>query len=609
MKEYGRNGRLKPEKKKKRKFEVIVNTATQGIYSDFTPMKVAKKVTSELVGKKKQIIFHLREKGKSGKTYGYIGKVRDGKVVVRTHKMSGGEMGCVFNKITPNNFKVDKKDSSNPPKIAITKFCVTRTTIIFFCSDQKPFLVKDDNKYYRFAIYREKNKVFVIELEFSDDKKLEIKEIDMSEIGMDTLSEISNKLDKDPKIASIIKNKIQFEIKKFYKSPVDFFEHQKSERTREEVEANTQLNTIFNNIKPQIRTAARLSPQLSQAFKNISSKNNKQQKIVNDLLNPYICPIGSSSIKEFNISAYGQIFFGFDINLLITQPLPAKLYYKYSYRGEHFYSIENKNGKLDESQPIDMSVIPLYDLLCLYESGKSSNNNLFKSLCDKIRNYKNDYEKQNPGITISFSDDLFTTLDNKSFNKKQERRNTNIGKTKKMDGKKTYYFFGKNTQNPNKYKYACYRDGTEVYYFEIGHIKEQKNLMILQDRSALENLKTFIILRRMKNPQDTGFGKEVYEKASERIGQLKYQEIQKKINPNQSLQSPVQSLVQFPSQTPVQSQQFQVQSPVDPQKSKQSKGIFLKYFESMLSYNQPLPSNKNTQLQPQLPLSSSTRVA
>ena len=83
MKEYGRDGRLKPEKKKKRKFEVIVNTATHGIYSDFTPMKVAKKVTSELVGKKKQIIFHLREKGKSGKTYGYIGNIRDGKVVVR----------------------------------------------------------------------------------------------------------------------------------------------------------------------------------------------------------------------------------------------------------------------------------------------------------------------------------------------------------------------------------------------------------------------------------------------------------------------------------------------------------------------------------------------
>lgn len=136
MKDYGHNdrdGRLKPEKKKKRKFEVIIKTATHGIYSDFTPMKVAKKVTSDLVGKKKQIIFRLREMGKSGKTYGaYIGSIRDGKVVVRIHKMSGGEMGCVFNRITPNNFKVDKSVLNNSPEIAITKFCVTKATIIFF---------------------------------------------------------------------------------------------------------------------------------------------------------------------------------------------------------------------------------------------------------------------------------------------------------------------------------------------------------------------------------------------------------------------------------------------------------------------------------------------
>ena len=151
----------------------------------------------------------------------------------------------------------------------------------------------------------------------------------MNIIDKDTLSEISNKLDKDPKIALIIKNKIKFEIQQSYKSPQDFFEHQNSEKTKEEVEANRRLNTIFTKIKPQIEKAARLSPQLSQAFKIIASKNNKQQKIMNDLLNPYICPIGSSSIKEFNISAYGQIFFGFDINLLITQPLPAKLYDKY----------------------------------------------------------------------------------------------------------------------------------------------------------------------------------------------------------------------------------------------------------------------------------------
>jgi hypothetical protein len=205
-----------------------------------------------------------------------------------------------------------------------------------------------------------------------------------------------------------------------------------------------------------------------------------------------------------------------------------------------------------------------------------------KKLCDDISKYKNAYERNNPKITISLSEDLFSPLENKNFNKKQDRANTNIGKTKKTTyGRKTYYFFGKNTTNPNKYKYACYRDGTEVYYFEIGNIKEQKNLMDLQDRSALEDLKTFIILRRMKkNPEDTGFGKEVYEEASKKIGRLKFQEIQNKIKPNQNQKLPVQSLVQFPSQIPVQSQQFN------------------KFFGSKLS--SPLPSNTKLHLQPPL---------
>ena len=83
MKDYGRDGRdghLKSEKKKKRKFEVIMNTGMHGIYSDFTLRKVAKKATINLARKKKHIIFHLREKEKSEKIYGpYIGYIKDGK--------------------------------------------------------------------------------------------------------------------------------------------------------------------------------------------------------------------------------------------------------------------------------------------------------------------------------------------------------------------------------------------------------------------------------------------------------------------------------------------------------------------------------------------------
>ena len=73
--------------------------------------------------------------------------------------------------------------------------------------------------------------------------------------------------------------------------------------------------------------------------------------------------------------------------------------------------------------------------------------------------------------------------------------------------------------------------------------------MNLQDRSALEDLKTFIILRKMKNSQDTEFGKDVvYQKASERIGQLKFQEIQAIQVKSQPLQSP---LPKFSSILPV----------------------------------------------------------
>ena len=625
MKDYGRDGRLKPEKKKKRKFEAIVNTATHGIYSDFTPMKVAKKVTSEHVGKKKQIIFHLREKGKSGKLYGpYIGNIRDGKVVVRIHKMSGGEMGCVFNRIMPNNFKVDKKDYDNPREIEITNFCVTKTTIIFFCTKNYRFLDKDGNKYYTYAIYREGDKVFVKKLTFDVKSELIATPLGEGNIGIGkiaadniderkrTLEEIKKAIEakreankrKDPK--KQIAHDIYFAINTYLQS-VD------SGITRTQT-----LPAIGIN---QQRARAILALNLKQKKKNTysvpsstapttSALQPQQKRIIqkNSIIQPYICLI-NNPIEEFKVYSSYEIFFGFDIKLLKTSPpLLPTFYYKYSYRNGGFYQLISESQHL-----IHISQIPLYDLLCLYEFAKSkvknlnnSNNIIFKKLCNDISKYKNEYEQQNPIITISFSDDLFTTLDNKSFNKKKERYTTNIGKTKKMDGRKTYYFFGKNTQNSNKYRYACYRDGTEVYYFEIDNIKEKKNLMHLQDRSALEDLKTFIILRRMKkNPQDTGFGKEVYEEASKRIGQLKFQEIQNKINPNQSLQSPVQlpvqSLAQFSSKIPYQ-------SPVQPQKSKKTNGSFSNFFKSYISANQLLPSNKKTLLQPSLPLPSSTLV-
>jgi hypothetical protein len=610
MKNYGHNGRLKPEKKKKRKFEAIVNTATQGIYSDFTPMKVAKKVTSELVGKKKQIIFHLREKGKSGKTYGpYIGNIRDGKVVVRTHKMSGGEIGCVFNRITPNNFKVDKKDSDNPPEIEITNFCVTKTTIIFFCTENYRFLNKDGNIYYTYAIYREGDKVFVKNLIFDVKGELIATPLGEGNIGIGKIAEGNiherkRTLDKiklaiEAKRVNNKRKDPKKQIAQDIYSAIDtYLQSVQSGITREQP-----LPQLTDKQKKTAQSLALMHPIFTNPRKNLSVPSSKanttsalqpQQQRNNQknfIIQPYICPI-NNPIEEFKVSTSNEIFFGFDINLLKTlQPPPPKLYYKYSYRDEKFYQL------IDESQqPIEMSQIPLYDLLCLYEFAR--NNNLFKKLCNDISKYKNDYEQKNPRITISFSEDLFSPIKNKNFNKKEERKNTNIGKTKKtIFERKTYYFFGKIQGNNTMYRYACYHKGNDVYYFEIGKTNDQKNLIDLQDRSALEDLKTFIILRRMKNPSDEKFGKEVYEKASERIGQLKFQEIQNKINPNKS---PVQTQVQFPFQTPVQSPfQTPVQSPAQSPKIQQPPGKFKNYFRSTLS--SPLPSNKKPQLQPQQP--------
>jgi hypothetical protein len=399
MKDYGRNGRLKPEKKKKRKFEVIMKTATQGIYSDFTPMKVAKKVTSVLVGKKKQIIFHLREKGKSGKLYGYIGSIRDGKVVVRIHKMSGGEMGCVFNKITPNNFKVDKKDSSNPPAIKITKFCVTRATIIFFGTTNYIFLEKDGNIYYTYAIYREGDKVFVKRLDKINDELIVTSlgegNTGIRQIAADNIHERKRTLEK---IKSAIEAKREANKRKDPKKPIAKDIYSAIDTYLKSVESGiTRTQTLPPLTVKQSETAQFLALRPEQKFTQTSrnkpssvpsstaptipaqqpqqQRNNQK----NSIIQPYICPIDKSPIEEFKVSTLSEIFFGFDINLLKTLPQPPTLYYKYSYRGEKFYQlIKFENKGLDQSSPIEMSQIPLYDLLCLYEFAR--NNNFFKKI-------------------------------------------------------------------------------------------------------------------------------------------------------------------------------------------------------------------------------------
>ena len=508
MKDYGRDGN---KKMKKRDFEVIMNTATKGIYSDFTPMKVAKKVTSELVRKKKHIIFTLREKGKSGKIYGpYIGSIKDERVVVRIHKMSGGDLiDCVFNKITVNNFKVDAKE---PPEIKITKFCFTKATIIFFDS-----LEHNKKTYYKYAIYREKDNVFVIELEISDDKKLEIKPIGINEIKnkdflKEIIEEIKKKQIKNPKFAVKIQEKIQNELGSINNNQKQTFSSQETLFSEPKSQGENEFNRkLDNTFKKVLSKSPRnfLTPNLKLFQKPIPINNSEKE-----FLQFYICPI--ENFAEVRRNAFSQIGFGFDSFLMSESERSKTFYYKYLYFGNNTFRELVKDERGYHNKEINISNIDLYDLLCLMEFAKS--NNIGGELLTLI--YKNiNLRLEQKLITISLSDHSFFNLKNSNYNKK---RPTNIGKIKKKDITKTYYFFGQ--KPPNNFKYACYRLDDKIFYFEIGSNIKEHPLEELKDRNAIQELKSFIILRRL-GTNDPNFGENIYPKVSEIIRKLKLEKI------------------------------------------------------------------------------------
>jgi hypothetical protein len=137
----------------------------------------------------------------------------------------------------------------------------------------------------------------------------------------------------------------------------------------------------------------------------------------------------------------------------------------------------------------------------------------------KLINENINLRKRNGVFTISLSVHKFSKLENSNYNKK---RPTNLGKIKKQDFTKTYYFFGENT--PNNFKYACYRLDDKIFYFEIGNNMKKLLLEELKDREALQELKSFIILSRL-DKNDPNFGDKIYPKVSEIIRKLKLDEI------------------------------------------------------------------------------------
>jgi hypothetical protein len=248
---------------------------------------------------------------------------------------------------------------------------------------------------------------------------------------------------------------------------------------------------------------------------------------------------------EVNIKKPEEIFFGYDENLFTqSQDGSYKFYYKYSYRQGTFIQLTKNQNKTLEEKPIDIGLIPTYDILCLNLAvEKLQNQKILQELLQK----RIDKAKEN----ISKTGEAFYKLDDSNFQKEkrneqilnanlEQKKVTNIkhknfGKVKKrrVTGK-TYIFFGArersgNTRNyPPKFGYVCFREDDKVFYYEKGKLNEKKPLSNFPFIYPLEDLISFILLRRMIT-NDLKFADQIYNEATARIKFLKTQKIPDKM--------------------------------------------------------------------------------
>lgn len=482
MKDYDRFGGLKKEK---RKFEVIINSSIKGIYSDFTPIKVAKKVTSELSGKNKNIIFHLQEKGNNGKKYGpYIGNIQAGKIVVRIYKMKGGKDNdydwnkadgflqtsflrkCKYdekNNINRNDpFKFQFKIISGEPTLTLGIF--GEQIITFSGAQYLPYffyILGDELKFHKISIS-------------SDGKNLVFTPIS------------DNKLDK-----SIIDSLIKL-----------FLSEQFSEKYSRNNQGNDKKTFLVTKF-------------VSMFYRNQQQPNSSS----NDIWN-----FKNELVVKKTIDGITGIFFGFNENT--SQ-------YKYQYdskdlKSNHFYIKDNKN--LDK--PISIDEIPIYDILTLDEFNNNSNP-VDQNLKNLLEKRISDAQKK-----ISLTGEEFFRLGNTNFTIEKNKNNNinslkNLAKVKRRRiFKTTYIFFGKN-KITNKFEYVCFREGNNVFYYSRDNLKTAQKLENLKDIRALKDLVTFILLRRLSNTKDKKFADIILDNAKTII---KNRLLAKKQNISSSLQ-------------------------------------------------------------------------
>jgi len=453
----------------KRYFEVIINNKFQGIYSDSSPIKTARKIAKDLLGNKKSIIFYLKEKSKSKKNYGpYIGYMNNQKIVVKKYKMSGGvndynwsdkELqtaflnGCNINDTPQINFAI-KKINYNGQNI---KLAIFGFNPIFF----------NEKTYLGFILYIYDNLVKIKEIIPTGS------DINFESVTRDYLKKIT----KDDGLTLD-----QLLLKNF-----------------------NSKNMSFGNIQKYINDNTKKSVPISPAISDSPSSNSvaiQNQKTQNSVpISPAISASPSSNPvaiqkpnteNKWNYNRNKQVTIKNDIICFGPHLFNRKYKYKYTYNKSTatFYEIDKNNKK-----KIEINTIPLYDLLSLYEFAKKNPDN-YSHLIDQIK------EKLSKEKQLEKFGKTFVKLDQSNFEK--TKNNSDFGKFKKrtMGIKKvnlnstgtTYIFF--NLKN-GSFQNVCFRDGEKAFYYNKENTDQKLELNKLDDIDALKNLVVYILLIRI----------------------------------------------------------------------------------------------------------------
>jgi hypothetical protein len=312
--------------------------------------------------------------------------------------------------------------------------------------------------------------------------------------------------------------------------------------SKQKSEGQTKLVTIFiDQYKPQQLQQTQQQPQ--QPDKPIDKTFNITKQNITNKYYYYRCIDPS---LEVNVQDEGNIFFGYDEYLFTkSQDNSYKLYYKYSYRGQNFSElIKNPDGTFQE-KPIDIKLIPTYDILRLYDAIKDNPKKveLKNKLIPRI-----EIAKQN----ISKSGEGFFKLEHSNFAKEQRQPNSklslnkkimssqykNFGKLKKkrnITGGTIYIFFGATTSknvnrnSPISFLYVCFEEGKKGFFYMKTDLIKKIPLYEFPYIYPLEDLISFILLRRQIFTDDKTFADIIYKEADARIKFLKVNNFSKKM--------------------------------------------------------------------------------